>query len=153
MLNIKGSPVYIFALVSIWLMIAVPNSNAFFGLECREPRRDYERLMNESSKDKVLEDQAAQRAFEQARLARKECRRNKKAYILKKYSEQSKEMQSDLSRLGCVVLAHFGQFYSVPQGVASKNKFRKSMLIIKSYKKCFDPETYVSAVEWLSRNK
>jgi len=122
-------------------LFSVSPAEALFGSECKKPKAAYAQYLSVS---KSLQKQEA-RAIEIEAQEYLRCLKNPKEFSLgKKITD--KEFNCSFWKLG---------LYDVPISLGSKTAFKeykKAMLIVTSYKKCFGPSVYIEAAQWLKAN-
>ena len=141
-----------------WLLLFTPSATAFFGNDCKKPKASYERYLEAAQRLKASEDKAKRLVDERYRMLKTEyeiCNISPKKFF--------REKRLDPKQYGKKNIRCFFWFESLrgttlrlsqaPQPISSYDQYKNAMLVIKSYKKCFDPENYIAALEWLRKNK
>jgi hypothetical protein len=138
-------------------MLFTPSAVAFFDDECDKPKASYERFLQAAQRLKSSEDKAQRLANERYAVVKEEyrrCQRNPKSFFLEKRIDAKKYGNTSLRCFSWYEEMLSTKVIGIPgQSVTSYEQYKRAMLVIKSYKKCFEPDLYVSAVEWLKRNK
>ena len=136
----------------ILVLVAASPAEALFGSECKKPKATYAQYLSSSKKLQIKEAGAQAAARTKADSDFFRCTLNPKAFLLEKNLKDTKTFPRN--REGCSM---WKIFYGggVPYYAGAKTaveEYKNAMLIVTSYKKCFDPSVYIEAVKWLKAN-
>jgi hypothetical protein len=128
----------------VLILVSISPAEALFGSECKKPKATYAQYLSSSKSLQIQEANTQARAREQKEQEYRRCLKNRKAFFLEK-KISDKTLSCELWKL----------LYDVPIAPRAKTAFeeyKNAMLIVTSYKKCFDPSVYIEAVKWLKAN-
>jgi hypothetical protein len=143
-------------LLTSLLLFAQPTA-AFFNNECDKPRATYEKFLDSAKRLKLGEDRRnslQEQRRQQYASAYKKCQRNPDKFFRQNNIDPDKYVYGATSPFECWYW--YQDVTSVRVSVStplSSDEYRRAMQVVRSYKNCFDPEVYISALEWLRRNK
>jgi hypothetical protein len=126
------------------ILVSISPAEALFGSECRKPKSTYAQYLSSS---KSLQTQEANIQVKARELKEQEylrCKKNRKAFFTEK-------MITDKT-LSCELWKILYDVPVTPRAKTAYEEYKNAMLIVTSYKKCFDPSVYVEAVKWLKAN-
>jgi len=139
-----------FKFTSILLIVVIASTDssaAFFNSECKKPKATYESYLNEYKKQLSAEKLASSQFNSQRDRDFVQCLKNPKLFI---EARNLKALRKD--KIGCEYWKMFYADYPTIQGRSSQAAKKDAMLIVKNYKKCFDPSVYINALKWLEQN-
>jgi hypothetical protein len=133
----------------VLILFSVSPAQALFGSECKKPKSTYSKYLTEHRKKVSAEKTAETKFVSQRERNYQECLKYPKAFL---QSRNWKELSQD--KAGCGLWKMFYARAESPQtmGRSSVEAYADAMLIVTSYKKCFDPSVYIEAVKWLKAN-
>jgi|GEM_PF-4574987 hypothetical protein len=136
------------SLVLCYLFFTAGPSSALFGSECKKPKATYQKYQQEYSRQLKAEKISLARYEAKRESEYRECLKNPKAFLTAREFNLGKKDKD-----GCYLFKALGVGFSYPvSGRKSVDAYRDSMLIIKSYKNCFEPSQYINATQWLKNN-
>jgi hypothetical protein len=136
----------------VLILFSVSPAQALFGSECKKPKSTYQQYLSSSKNLEVKEREAKKKVDVQTAAEFKRCLKNPKTFLREK--GLNKEPYSKNS-LGCEFwkISYGGYPLSIYSGGKSAyEEYKNAMLIVTSYKKCFDPSVYIEAAKWLKAN-
>jgi hypothetical protein len=128
------------AITLVATLFSVSPAEALFGSECKKPKAAYAQYLSVS---KSLQKQEA-RAIEIEAQEYLRCLKNPKAFFLKKRITDK--------NYSCGTWRLLDRIPVTPREKTSLKEYKNAMLIVTSYKKCFDPSVYIEAAQWLKAN-
>lgn len=138
--------------ILVLIIVSVSPAEALFGSECKKPKSTYEQYLS-SSKSREIKEREAKKKFDVQRDADfKRCLNNPKAFLTEKGLDKRAYPRTSI---GCEFwkMSYGGYPISIYSGGKSAyDEYKNAMLIVTSYKKCFDPSVYIEAVKWLKAN-
>ena len=131
------------------ILVSISPAEALFGSECKKPKSTHSQYLTEYRKQLGAEKTAEIKFVSQRKRDYQQCLKNPKAFLL---SRNLKALSQD--KAGCGLWEIFYARAESPQvtGRSSVEAYTDAMLIVTSYKKCFDPSVYIEAVKWLKAN-
>ena len=141
----------------IWLLFFTPTAIAFFGKECDKPKESYQKFLQSAQRLQAQDDwrkKVQEQKRQQFAKKYKSCQRNPDKFFRKNSRGTSKYDNNNLFRCS----DWYRDMISVPVPLSSFtvsafSEYKRAMQVVKSYKKCFDPEKYIGAIEWLRKNR
>lgn len=136
----------------ILTLISVSPAQALFGSECKKPKSTYEQYLSSSKALEIKERAAKSKVDAQTAAEFKRCLKNPKIFLREKGLNKKPYSQGSL---GCEFwkISYGGYPLSIYSGGKSAyEEFKNAMLIVTSYKKCFEPSVYIEAIKWLKAN-
>jgi hypothetical protein len=136
----------------ILVLVAASPAEALFGSECKKPKSTYAQYLSSSKTLEVKERKAKNKVDAQTAADFKRCLKNPKTFLREKGLDKKPYSSGSL---GCEFwkLSYGGYPLSIYSGGKSAyEEYKNAMLIVTSYKKCFDPSVYIEAVKWLKAN-
>jgi hypothetical protein len=128
------------AITLVATLFSVSPAEALFGSECKKPKAAYAQYLSVS---KSLQKQEA-RAIEIEAQEYLRCLKNPKAFFLEKRITDKKP--------SCELWRLLDRVPITPREKTAFKEYKNAMLIVTSYKKCFDPSVYIEAAQWLKAN-
>jgi hypothetical protein len=131
------------------ILVSISPAEALFGSECKKPKSTHSQYLIEYRKQLSAEKTAEIKFISQRKRDYQQCLMNPKAFLL---SRNLKAVSRD--KAGCGLWEMFYARAESPKimGRSSAVAYADAMLIVSSYKKCFDPSVYIEAVKWLKAN-
>ena len=136
----------------ILILFSVSPAQALFGSECKKPKSTYAQYLSSSKSLDIKERAAKNKVDAQTAAEFKRCLKNPKTFLREKGLDKEPYSQGSL---GCEFwkISYGGYPLSIYSGGKSAyEEFKNAMLIVSSYKKCFEPSVYIEAVKWLKAN-
>jgi len=140
------------ATILVLLLFSVSPAQALFGSECRKPKSTNAQYLSSSKSLEVKEREAKKKVDAQTAADFKRCLKNPKTFLSEKGLNKEPYTRNSL---GCEwwKVSYGGYPLSIYSGGKSAyEEYKNAMLIVTSYKKCFDPSVYIEAVKWLKAN-
>ena len=134
------------------ILVSISPAEALFGSECKKPKSTYAQYLSSSRALQVKEAKAKSVANKKTDLEYVRCTKNPKAFMLEKKLDDKTLFPRNLD--GCGMWKIFFRV-GVPYVQGAKTaleEYKNAMLIVTSYKKCFDPSVYIEAIKWLKAN-
>jgi hypothetical protein len=129
------------------ILVSISPAEALFGSECKKPKGTYLIFLNEYKKQLSAERVAASKFRSNQNRDYQQCLTNPKAFLA---SRNLNTVSQD--EAGCGLWKMFYAGSPTIFGRSSVTAYKDAMLIVTSYKKCFDPSLYIEAVKWLKAN-
>jgi hypothetical protein len=136
----------------VLILFSVSPAQALFGSECKKPKSTYQQYLLSSKNLEVKEREAKKKVDIQTAAEFKRCLKNPKTFLREKGLNKKPYSKNSL---GCEFwkISYGGYPLSIYSGGKSAyEEYKNAMLIVTSYKKCFDPSVYIEAVKWLKAN-
>ena len=136
----------------VLILLSVSPAQALFGSECKKPKSTYQQYLLSSKNLEVKEREAKKKVDIQTAAEFKRCLKNPKTFLREKGLNKKPYSKNSL---GCEFwkISYGGYPLSIYSGGKSAyEEYKNAMLIVTSYKKCFDPSVYIEAVKWLKAN-
>ena len=140
------------ATILVLVLFSVSPAQALFGSECKKPKSTYELYLSSSKSLEIKERAAKSKVDAQTAAEFKRCLKNPKTFLREKGLNKK---PYSVDSLGCEFwkISYGGYPLSIYSGGKSAyEEYKNAMLIVTSYKKCFDPSVYIEAVKWLKAN-
>ena len=137
------------ATILVLILFSVSPAQALFGSECKKPKSTHKNYLSEYRKQLSAEKIAEGKFVSQREVEYQRCLKNPKTFF------QVRQLNSlTLNEGGCNRWYTFYARAESPKvmGRSSSEAYADAMLIVTSYKKCFDPSVYIQAVKWLKAN-
>ena len=128
------------------ILFSVSPAQALFGSECKKPKSTYSQYLNEYRRQLSAEKTAESRFLSNRDRDFKQCLSNPKVFFESRGSNRGQDA------VGCDVWRVFDAKRPTIVGRSAVKAYKDAMLIVTSYKKCFDPSVYIEAVKWLKAN-
>ena len=140
------------ATTSVVILVSISPAEALFGSECKKPKATYAQYLSSSRALQVKEAKAQSDANKKTDLEYFRCTQNPKVFLLEKKLDDKKLFPRN--KAGCDMWKIFfrGGVPFVQGAKTAVEDYKNAMLIVTSYKKCFDPSVYIEAVKWLKTN-
>ena len=140
------------AIILVLILFSVSPAQALFGSECKKPKSTYAQYLS-SSKSLEIKERNAENKFDAQKDADfKRCLKNPKTFL----TEKGLNVKSfPRTAFGCESWKWSQPGYPLSiysGGKWAYDEYKNAMLIVTSYKKCFDPTVYIEAVKWLKAN-
>ena len=136
----------------VLILVSVSPAEALFGSECKKPKATYAQYLSSSKALQVKEAKDKANANAQTNLEFSRCLKNPKAFLIEQ--KLNDRQMFPRNKDGCSMWKIFyGGGVPYFQGQkTSYEEYKNAMLIVTSYKKCFEPSVYIEAVKWLKAN-
>ena len=134
------------------ILVSISPADALFGSECKKPKSTYAQYLSSSKTLEIKEREAKKKVDAQTGAEFKRCLKNPKTFLREKGLDKNPYPRGSL---GCESWKlNFGGYpVSIFSGGKSAyEEYKNAMLVVTSYKKCFDPTVYIEAVKWLKAN-
>ncbi len=134
------------------ILVSINPAEALFGSECKKPKSTYSQYLSSSKALQIKEanDKANANARTNAEFNR--CLKNPKVFLGEK--KLNDRQFYPRTKDGCSMWKIFygGSVTFFEGQKTSYEEYKNAMLVVTSYKKCFDPSVYIEAVKWLKAN-
>ena len=140
------------AIILVLILFSASPAQALFGSECKKPKSTYQQYLSSSKTLEVKEREAKKKVDAQTAADFKRCIKNPKTFLREKGLDKEPYSRNSL---GCEFwkISYGGYQLSIYSGGKSAyEEYKNAMLVVTSYKKCFDPSVYIEAVKWLKVN-
>ena len=140
------------ATIVVAVIVSISPAEALFGSDCKKPKSTYGQYLS-SSKSLEIKERIAENKFDSQKDADfKLCLKNPKTFLSKKGLNSKSYPRT---ALGCETWKWSQPGYPLSiysGGKWASEEYKNAMLVVTSYKKCFDPSVYIEAVKWLKAN-
>jgi hypothetical protein len=133
--------------IFLFLFVATEPSFALFNNECKKPKATHQNYLNEYKRQMSAEKLASSKFEAQRNRDTQLCMQNPKKFL---EARNLNSLRQD--SVGCEYWKIFYAGGPTISGRKSIEAYKDAMLIVKNYKKCFDPSIYINALKWLEKN-